>query len=74
MLAWIFWGQRGSYRKHEKTVERGGGGARYVRSARCSGTADVRLVNYPESDVPKGAVLAVNGALQSRAAGSAERQ
>jgi Flp pilus assembly protein CpaB len=61
VLAWIFW-VNAVAPKTEKTV-----GVVVAAHDMALGAmlrpADVRLVNYPESDVPKGAVLAVNGAL-----------
>ena len=61
VLAWIFWANAVAP-KTEKTV-------RVVVAAHDMAVgamlrpADLKMVNYPESDVPKGAILAVNGAL-----------
>ncbi len=36
--------------------------------------SDLKLVNYPEKDVPKGSIFQLAGARKSRADGSAQHQ
>lgn len=61
VLAWIFWANAVAP-KTEKVV-RVVVATHDIPLGAMLRPADLKLVNYPESDVPKGAVLAINGAL-----------